>query len=77
MYLVRFGIYQLHREYNILPLDDQIEDWKSQFDLTDSTLESCHASFERTMAIVGDGMKEVSEYLATNTAAVEAELGVD
>ncbi len=63
-------------EYNILPLDKEITDWKTQFDLSDAALNKCNDSYERTMAIVGEGMTEVSEYLAQNTAAVEAQLGV-
>ena len=51
--------------YDILPLDDQIEDWKTQLDLTDNTLEKAEASYDRTMEIVGEGLKEVQEYLAT------------
>ena len=64
------------REYNILPLDKQIEDWKTQFDLTDSTLASCEASYERTMAIVGEGLTAVNDYLSANQEAVEAAIGV-
>ncbi len=64
-------------EYNILPLDREIADWKTQFDLTDGGLHSCDASYARTMAIVGGGMTAVNEYLAQNTAAVEALLGVE
>ena len=64
-------------EYNILPLDKEITDWKTQFDLSDTGLKKCNESYDRTMAIVGDGMAAVSEYLAQNTAAVEAQLGVE
>ena len=49
--------------YDILPLDDQIEDWKTQLDLTDTSLAQAEASYERTMAIVGEGLNEVQEYL--------------
>ena len=63
-------------EYNILPLDKEITDWKTQFDLNDTGLKKCNESYDRTMAIVGEGMTAVSEYLAQNTAAVEAQLGV-
>lgn len=64
------------REYNILPLDDQIEDWKTQFALTDSTLSSCQASYDRTMAIVGEGMTQVNTYLAQLVLSTETALGV-
>lgn len=64
------------REYYMLPLDTNIEDWKTQFDLTDATLKKAEESYERTMAIVGDGMTEADAYYAANQAAVEAALGV-
>jgi len=63
------------REYNILPLDKEIEDWH-QLGLTDSTLASAEASYDRTTAIVGQGMAAVDAYLQSNQAAVEEALGV-
>ena len=63
-------------EYNILPLDKQVEDWKTQFDMTDSALANAEASYDRTMAIVGEGMETVESYLKANTQAVEEALGV-
>lgn len=51
--------------YDILPLDQQIEDWKTQFGLTDSTLTQAEKSYERTMKIVGPGLQIVNDYLAT------------
>ena len=63
------------REYNILPLDKEIEDWH-QLGLTDATLTKAEASYDRTMSIVGSGMEEVDAYLQANQAAVEAALGV-
>jgi poly-gamma-glutamate synthesis protein (capsule biosynthesis protein) len=66
-----------HNEYNILPLDKDITDWKSAFNLTDSALAHCEASYDRTMAIVGAGMEAVDTYLAANQAAVEKTLGVE
>ena len=66
-----------HNEYNILPLDKDITDWKSAFNLTDSTLAGCEASYDRTMAIVGAGMEAVDAYLTANQSAVEEALGVE
>lgn len=51
--------------YDILPLDKQVEDWKTQFDLTDSTLTQAEKSYERTMKIVGTGLQTVTDYLET------------
>ena len=66
-----------HNEYNILPLDKTITDWKSAFDLNDSKLNAANASYDRTMAIIGAGMQTVDSYLAQYTAEVEALLGVE
>ncbi len=49
--------------YDVLPLDQEVEDWKTQFGLTDSALKQAQASYERTMKIVGDGLQEVQDYL--------------
>ena len=49
--------------YDVLPLDTEIEDWKSQFQLTDSTLKQAQDSYNRTMKIVGEGLKKVQDYL--------------
>lgn len=63
-------------EYNILPLDRAIEDWKTQFSLTDSTYSQATASYERTMAIVGTGLEQVNQYLSQHQAEIEADLGI-
>ena len=62
--------------YYILPLDTAIADWKTEFDLTDSTFEQAQASYDRTMAIVGAGMEEVDAYYAAHQQEVEQLLGV-
>lgn len=49
--------------YEIYPLDSQIEDWKTQMDMKDSTEKEARASYERTMKIVGEGMEQINEYL--------------
>ena len=51
--------------YDILPLDQDLEDWKTAFALTDSTLSQAQASYNRTMKIIGDGLEKVNEYLAS------------
>lgn len=66
-----------HNEYNILPLDKSITDWKSAFDLNDSKLNAANASYDRTIAIIGAGMQTVDSYLAQYTAEIEALLGVE
>lgn len=62
--------------YAMLPLDTQIEDWKTQFDLTDDTLAQAQASYDRTMAIVGEGLTTVNAYLAQQQQQIESALGV-
>ena len=64
-------------EYNILPLDDSVTDWRSQLQMTDSMYQSCKASYDRTVAITGSGMAQVDAYLAQNLADTEALLGVE
>ena len=51
--------------YDLLPLDPEVEDWKTELDLTDSSLKKAQDSFDRTMAIVGEGLEEIKDYLAT------------
>ena len=64
------------KTYAILPLDKQIEDWKTQFGLSDSTLEKAQKSYDRTMAIVGSGMTQVDTWLAQYVQQTEAGLGI-
>lgn len=49
--------------YDVLPLDKQIEDWKTQLDLSESELTHAEQSYERTMDIVGEGLAEIQDYL--------------
>ena len=65
------------KHYDILPLDTDIENWQTQFGLKDSTLADVQASYDRTMAIVGEGMTLVDTYLAEHTAEIEQLLGVE
>ncbi len=62
--------------YYILPLDKQIEDWQTQFGISESVCKMAEASYDRTMALVGSGLAEVNEYLAQTVAETEAALGV-
>ncbi|MBQ8834450.1 MAG: CapA family protein [Oscillospiraceae bacterium] len=60
------------REYNILPLDyDRIENWQEMFEIGENTLNSAKKSYDRTMAIVGEGLAESQEYLAQQKQARE------
>lgn len=56
------------REYNIIPLDiDEIDSWKENFDLSNESYKKAQASYERTMAIIGEGLSEVQQYADSNT----------
>lgn len=62
--------------YPILPLDQNAADWQDAFGLTSSQLKKAQASYDRTMAIVGDGLTQVQTWCADHQAAIELELGV-
>jgi len=50
--------------YIIIPLDDSRTDqWQELYSLSDSVLDSALKSYDRTMAIVGEGLTECQEYL--------------
>ena len=60
-------------EYNILPLDKAQEDqWQERFDLTDANLDAAKRSWDRTMAIIGEGLQQVQDHLAQEKADREA-----
>lgn len=53
------------REYNILPLNKQNEDqWKETYQMTDGQFSSAQKSYDRTMGIIGDGLKACQDDLA-------------
>lgn len=62
--------------YQLMPLDDQIEDWQNQFGVDDDVLKKLQDSYDRTMALVGEGIEEAQTYYAANQQAVEKALGV-
>lgn len=52
------------KEYNILPLDEATrEEWKTLYDLTEAQYTSAQDSYDRTMAIVGEGLAEVQTWI--------------
>ncbi len=51
--------------YQIIPLDSSIEDWKTEFDLTDASEDNAKKSYERTMKIVSEGLIQVNDYLGS------------
>lgn len=60
------------KEYNILPLlDEQRDQWKELFNVTDNTLSSLEKSYDRTMGIVGEGLEECQTWLEEYKAEIE------
>ncbi len=50
--------------YEIIPLDESVEDWKEAFDLTETSEKKARESLERTEKIIGEGMEKIKEYLS-------------
>lgn len=51
-------------EYNILPLKaDEADQWVTKFELPDYVSGTAQKSYDRTMAIVGEGLAECQDYL--------------
>ena len=60
------------KEYNILPLvDENREQWRELFNLNDNTESFATKSYDRTMGIVGEGLKVCQDYLAQAKEARE------
>jgi poly-gamma-glutamate synthesis protein (capsule biosynthesis protein) len=51
-------------------------DWKTDMDLTDELMTKCQQSYDRTMEIVGAGLKTANEWFAAHQEEIEAKLGV-
>ena len=53
------------RYYYILPLDGtRMDEWQTQLELSDVGLSAATRSYDRTMAIVGEGLNQARQYLA-------------
>ena len=60
-------------EYNIIPLHKDLEDqWQEKYNLTDNQFAACQKSYDRTMEIVGEGLKQMQEFLAQQKTQREA-----
>ncbi len=52
------------KEYNILPLTDSTrEQWRDLYKLNDNTLPLAEKSYDRTMAIIGEGLEQCQSHL--------------
>ena len=64
----------LHRnnggnEYNMIPLHIEEKDqWQEKFGFNDEALRKANASYDRTMKIVGDGLKSIQDFLSQEKA---------
>lgn len=61
------------RTYHILPLDYNVEDWKTAFDLSSEQSEDARKSYNRTMEILGSDYNRIQEILAQQRSAREPE----
>ena len=52
------------KNYEIIPLDENVSDWQVTFNLADSTLKKCQSSIERTEKTIGEGLKKVNAVLS-------------
>ena len=58
------------KQYVILPLDNSTRDqWQEKYQLGDTTLAAAQRSYDRTIAIVGDGLSASQDYLAQQRQA--------
>ncbi len=64
------------RKFHVLIMDDTVADWKEAMNLTQEQLEKCKASYERTMALMRDGLEEANAWYAQNQKELEQALGI-
>lgn len=63
------------RKFRILTMEANA-DWKTKMGLSDELLTKCQESFDRTMEIVGPGLKTANEWFAMHQEEVETSLGI-
>lgn len=64
------------RDFHILPLDEQVSDWATAFDLDKTQLTDAQKSLNRTIATVTPGLNKVSAYIAERNSFLDPSLGV-
>ncbi len=60
------------KSYDILPLHSTVDDWKTALDLGDSSLALAQESYERTAALVNEGLSAANTVLTEERTAREA-----
>ena len=64
-------------KFRILTMDDSNrENWQEKMGLTDALLKQCQESFDRTMAIVGEGLGTANTYYSQHQSEVEDRIGI-
>ena len=64
------------RDFCILPLDSQIPDWQTAYGLSPNQLSGAKASYNRTMALVTEGLNKVTDYFSARSAGLDPSVGV-
>ena len=64
------------RDFCILPLDSQIPDWQTAYGLSPNQLSAAKASYNRTMALVTEGLNKVTDYFSARSAGLDPSVGV-
>lgn len=62
--------------FAIIPLDTQVEDWKTAYNLTDSTLAQAEASLKRSQKVLAEGLATAQVFYAQRQAELEQLLGI-
>ena len=53
------------RQYNIVPLHNDLRDqWQTDFNMSDNDFNNAQRSYDRTDALVSEGLTKSKEYLA-------------
>jgi poly-gamma-glutamate synthesis protein (capsule biosynthesis protein) len=73
----RYTSAQTGREvFAIIPLDPQVEDWKTAFDLSDRTLNQAKASLKRSQTVLSEGLTNANAFYAQQQSELESRLGI-
>lgn len=74
-YYYRYQDAELSVNYRLLPLDPQTQ-WQTAYSLNDTLLDYCEESYERTQAIVAEGLRDANAWYSAHQAEIEAQLGI-
>lgn len=65
-----------NRDFYILPLDQKVTDWSGAFNLTAEQLSGAKNSYNRSMALVTQGLNKIASHLSEKNALIDTSLGV-